>query len=188
MKIILASQSEFRKKALDILGLKYEVKPSNIDEKSIRDGNPIELAKKLAEAKALEAGKNEKDAIIIAGDLFVVFNNRIYEKPISKEEAFEMLKSFSGNTLDIPAGIAVYNTKTKKMLSTTEVNIVKFRELSDFEINDYIARYPILKFSAAFESDGAMRFSESISGSYPATYGIPMKPLILFLRENGVIV
>jgi septum formation protein len=186
MRIILASQSEFRKKALEILGLKYEVKPSNIDEKSIRDSNPVELARKLAEAKALEVAKTEEDSIIIASDLFVTFNSKIYEKPISEEEAFEMLKSFSGNILDILTGVAVYNTKTGKLLSAVSASKLRFRNLTDFEIKDYIKRYPVLKCAAAFESDGASRFGETISGDYPAHYGIPLKQLILFLRENHI--
>jgi predicted house-cleaning NTP pyrophosphatase (Maf/HAM1 superfamily) len=52
MKIVLASESQFRLRALDLLGLAYETCPSGIDEKAIRDNNPAELTRKLAEAKA----------------------------------------------------------------------------------------------------------------------------------------
>jgi septum formation protein len=52
MRIVLASESQSRKRALDILGLTYEVRPSAIDEKSVRDSDPAALTKKLAEAKA----------------------------------------------------------------------------------------------------------------------------------------
>ena len=52
MKIVLASESPFRRRALDMLGLEYEVSPSRIDEKAIRDENPLELTRKIAEAKA----------------------------------------------------------------------------------------------------------------------------------------
>ncbi len=186
MKIILASQSKFRKKALDILGLEYETIPSNFDEQSIRDGNPKELARKLSEAKAREIGQSEKDAIIIAADLFVVFNNKIYEKPKDEKKAFEMLKSFSGNIFEIITGLAVYNSQTNKMLSTVETCLVKFRELLDDEINDYISRYPVLKCSAAFEGDGLLRFAEHIEGKYTFRTALPVNELVLFLRENGL--
>jgi len=46
MKIILASESPFRKRALDLIGLPYETRPSRIDEKAIRDDNPAELTRK----------------------------------------------------------------------------------------------------------------------------------------------
>jgi len=166
------------------LGLKYETIPSHFDEKTIRDDNPHELACKLSEAKAREVGK-EHEGIIIAADLFVVMNHKIYEKPKDADDAFNMLKSFSGNELEIIAGLAVFNSKTDKMLSTSQTCKVKFRELIDDEIKDYISRYPVLKCSASFENDGFQRFAESIHGNYTQT-GIPMNKLILFLREHGV--
>ena len=52
MRIVLASESESRKRALEILGLKYEVQPSAIDERAIRDPDPVVLTRRLAEAKA----------------------------------------------------------------------------------------------------------------------------------------
>jgi septum formation protein len=187
MKIILASQSSPRKRALNILGLKYEVIPSNFDEKSIRDKNPYELSRKLAEAKAKEIAKKEKDAIIIAADMFVVFNGEIYEKPKDKKEAFEMLKSFSGNRLETVSGLSVYNSKTGKMLSTCKKYTIKFRKLLDSEIEDYISRYPVLKCAAAYDTDGELRFAESVeAGEFPFTTALPMNELILFLREQGV--
>ena len=186
MRIILASESKFRKKALEILGLKYETQPSDLDEKSIRDSDPYKLAKKLSEAKAKDVGNKESGSIIIAGDLFIVFNDKIYEKPADEKEAFDMLKSFSGNKSDIICGVAVYNSKSKKMLSSAEKSTVKFRKLKDYEIKDYISRYPVLKLSAAFEGDGLLRFAESIEGKYPFLAGLPLNELILFLRENGL--
>ena len=51
MKIVLASESPFRKRAMDLLGLPNETRPSRIDEKAIRDDDPAELTRKLAEAK-----------------------------------------------------------------------------------------------------------------------------------------
>jgi len=184
MKIILASQSPDRKKALEVLGLKFEVIPSNFDEKSLRHENPLEMSRALAEAKARTVGEKEKDAIIIASDLFVVFQGKVYEKPTSLEEAREMLKSYSGNKLDILAGLAVYNSKTGKMLSKSEKQTVKFRKLTDYEIQDYMTRYPVLKFSGAFEEEGSIRFCKE--GRYPFFYGIPMESLIKLLRKAKV--
>lgn len=186
MKIILASQSPFRKRALDILGLEYDVNPSNFDEKSIRNENYHELARELSEAKARKVGESYTEAIIIAADLFVIKDDKIYEKPVNEEEAFSMLRSLSGNCFDIVTGLAVYNTRTKKMLSTTKICEVTFRSLLEHEIEDYIARYPVLKCAAAFEIDGFLRFSEHIKGDYVVGTGMSINDLILFLREQGV--
>jgi hypothetical protein len=68
MKVVLAPESQFRPRAPDLLGLAYEICPSGIDEKSIRDDDPADLERKLAEANA-----------------------RIYRKPRSIGEGSEFL-------------------------------------------------------------------------------------------------
>ncbi|MCD6381781.1 MAG: septum formation protein Maf, partial [Candidatus Aenigmarchaeota archaeon] len=161
MKIILASQSSSRKKALDILGLKYEIKPSHFDEKSLRFQDPKKLARLLAEAKAYSI--NEENNIVIAGDLFVVFRGKIIEKPKDKTEAFQMLKSFSGKELKVIASLAVL--KSRRMLSTVSECKVHFRELSDYEIKDYISRYKVVNYAGAFDGDGMLRFANHVNGS-----------------------
>jgi septum formation protein len=71
MKIVLASESPFRRRALDLLGLDYEISPSRIDESAIRDDDPVTLTRKLAEAKAQKVASEYPDAVIISGDAVV---------------------------------------------------------------------------------------------------------------------
>ena len=186
MKIILASQSPFRKHALDILGLEYETIPSNIDESAIKHEDPKELAKMLSKAKALKIAEDNPDSIIISADLLDVLHGEIIGKPEDIDQAKAMLRAFSGQTFEIVTGLVVYNTKTEKILATTEVCKVRFRELSDFEINDYVARFPVLKCAGGFEADGLLRFAEYIEGNYNFKAAMPINKLILFLRENVV--
>lgn len=181
-RVILASQSEFRKKALNILGLSYECIPANINEKAIRDADPIKMAQMISEAKAYEIAKKE-EGIIIAGDAFVVFNGEILEKPDSLDEAYSMLKKLSGNKYTFVTGLAVYDTKTKKMRSSTATCEISWRPLSQDEITDYCNRYPVLKFAGAHECDGVVRFGDKVEGSYINETAISMKDLIQFLNE-----
>lgn len=185
MKIILASQSEIRKRALDLLKLPYEVQPSHFDEKSIRDSDPSKLALKLSEAKARTVGA-VREGIIIGSDAFMVMKEKIIEKPVSLENAFEMLKSFSKETFQFVTGLAVLNTADQKMLSAVESCDIKFRQLSDQEVSDYISQRPVLKFAGAVEADGIIRFSERIQGNCNFFTGLPMNRLIEFLREHGL--
>ena len=97
-----------------------------------------------------------------------------------------MLYMLSGESFEIVAGLAVYNAETKKMLSTTETCTIKFRDLDKYEIEDYISRYPVLKCSAAFESDGLLRFAERVNGNYNFRTAIPVNKLVVFLREHGI--
>lgn len=183
-RLILASQSQFRKKAMDILGVKYECIPANIDEKAIRHSDPYKMALLISEAKA-RALANKEEGIIIAGDTFLVFNGKVLEKPISLNEAYGMLRALSGNKYTLVAGLAVLDTQTGKMRSTVATCDIYLRDLSDAEIIDYCNRYPVLNFAGAHETDGAVRFSEKIEGSCLIVTAFPVKELILFLREVG---
>ena len=183
MKIILASQSAGRKRILGILGIQYETKPSNIDEKAIRHKEPEKLAELLARAKA--EAISDLDSIVIAGDLFVVFDGKVIEKPYNNDDAYRMLMSYSGKIVEVVASVAVYNTKNKKMLSAVSTAMLQFRELSDYEVKDYIKRYPVTTFSGAFDGDGAIRFTETTQGNEHVSV-FPMAKLITFLRENDV--
>ena len=81
MKVVLASESQFRRRALDLFGLAYEICPSGIDEKSIRDDHPADLTRKLAEAKASKVASERPNAVVVARDAIVSKDARIYGKP-----------------------------------------------------------------------------------------------------------
>ena len=107
MKIVLASESPFRRRALDMSSLAYEICPSEIDEKAIRDSNPTILTEKLAEAKARKVASEYPDAVVISGDAVVSKGNRIYEKPRSMEEAAQFLRELSGSKFQFVTALAV---------------------------------------------------------------------------------
>jgi septum formation protein len=186
MKIVLASESQSRKRAMDVLGIAYEVCPSAIDEKAIRDSDPIALTKKLAEAKAWKVAERFTDAVVVSGDAVVTKDGKIFEKPRDNDEAMQFLRELSGSSFQMVTSLAVVRTDTRKMLSTVESSDIKFRELVDNEIFDYVVRYPVLKCAGAFDSEGVLRFAESVSGSLNFITGIPVSRLALFLREQGV--
>lgn len=182
LRIILASQSEIRKRALNLLGLSYECIPAHLNEKAIRDPDPIKMALMLSEAKAQKIAEREQ-GIIVAGDAFLVFRERVLEKPVSLDEAYTMLQQLSGNPYTLVTGLAVYDTRTQKMRSSTATCDIHLRRLSNQEIVDYCNRYPVLKFAGAHETDGVVRFAERIEGSCLHETTISMKDLIRFLDE-----
>jgi septum formation protein len=206
MRIVLASESESRKRALDILGVKYEVRPSAVDERTIRDVDPAMLTRKLAEAKAwavvrslgsgelaspsgtpaAQTAAGEGPAVVVAGDAVVEKGGRIFEKPVNHTHAMEFLHELSGSAFKFVTSLVVIRSDTRKVLSTVETSTIRFRELMEREIRDYLLRYPVLKFAGAFEGDGVLRFAESVSGSYNFMTGMPVSRLAVFLREQGV--
>ena len=186
MKIVLASESQFRRRALDMLGLAYEICPSGIDEKAIRDNNPAELTRKLAEAKARKVASECPEAVVVSGDAVVSKGDRIYEKPRSKEEAAQFLREFSGSEFQFVTALAVIHSPTGKVLSTVETSDISFRQLVESEIQAYINEYAVLSYAGAFESDAVPRFAERISGSYNFVTALPVSRLIVFLRAQGI--
>jgi len=186
MKIVLASESASRRRAMDLLGLPYHIRPSRIDEKSIREDDPRKLVQALSEAKARKVADEIQDGLIVAGDAVAAMNGRIYEKPADQQEAFRFLKSFSENTVEFVSGVAVLNVANGKLVSSVHSSQIVFRKLSDAEVSDYIQRYPVLQFAGAFEADGVIRFADRVSGSYNFSTGVAITALVDLLRQQGV--
>jgi septum formation protein len=186
MRIVLASESEFRKRALDLIGIPYESRPSYIDEKAIRDDDPAQLTRKLAEAKANKIAAECPDAVIVSGDAVAAKGKRIFEKPRDRDEAAEFLRELSGNQFQFVTSIAVLNARTRRMLSTVEVSDIFFRPLLEHEIQRYIEKYNVLSYAGAFENDAVMLFADRVAGSYNLGTALPPSRLIVMLREQGV--
>lgn len=186
MRVVLASESQSRRRALDILGLTYEVRPSAIDEKSIRDVDPAALTKKLAEAKAWEVARGVEDAVVVSGDAVVAKDGKILEKPRDNQEAAQFLRELSGSAFQFVTSLVVIRSDTQRMLSTVETSEIRFRRLVEREIRDYVSRYPVSRFAGAFEGDGVLRFADSVSGSYNFITALPVSRLAVFLREQGI--
>jgi septum formation protein len=165
MKIVLASESPFRRRALDILGLTYEICPSGIDGKAIRDNNPADLTRTLAEAKARKVASERPDAVVVSGDAVVSKGDRIYEKPRSTDEAAQFPRELSGSEYQFVTALAVIHSQTGRMLSAVETSDISFRHLLEREIQAYISMYTVLSYAGAFEGDAVLRFAERISGS-----------------------
>jgi len=186
MRIVLASESQFRKRAMDLIGLPYETRPSYIDEKAIRHDDPVELTRKLAEAKAHKIADQCPDAMIVSGDAVAAKGKKIFEKPQSKQEAISFLKEFSGSQFQFVTSIAVLHAPTRRMLSTVETLDIFFRPLLDREIEQYVSQYDVLSYAGAFENDAVMLFADLITGSYNLGTALPPSRLIVLLREQGV--
>lgn len=186
MRIVLASASPFRKRALDMLGLEYEVCPSGVDEKAIREHDPGCLTRKLAEAKAQKVASQHRDAVVVSGDAVAAKNGKIYEKPRSVEEAAQFLRELSGGEFQFVTALAVFHSQTRKMLSTVETSNIFFRPLIEREIQEYLRKYSVLSYAGAFESDAVLFFADRISGSYNFVTALPVSRLIVFLRAQGI--
>ena len=96
MRVILASESPRRRELLEMMGLKFEIKPSKCDE-TFEEGFTIEeQSKRLAFIKAKTVfDETSGDRVVIGSDTMVLKGDKIYGKPHSKEQAFEMLQDLN---------------------------------------------------------------------------------------------
>lgn len=186
MRLILASESEFRRRAMAMIGLPYEIRPSRIDEKAIRDDNPRRLTLKLSEAKAHKIAAECPNSIIVSGDALAARGTKIYEKPRDKNEAVEFLTEFSADTFQFVTAVSVLNTQTNRMVSAVESLSITFRPLLAHEIHRYVDKYDVLSYAGAFENDAVALFAERVEGSYNLGTALPPSRLIVLLREQGV--
>lgn len=188
-KIILASQSPQRNNMLKQLRIPFEVVPSYIDEAAITAQTHVERAKQVALAKAKEVQEQYPDAIIIAGDTYVVDGEKEFEKPRSIEEAREMLAYLSGRSVQELTGFAYLDPKQNIEVNTTVVVSFTFRELSKEEIENYVANEPVLTWSAAFcpAYDSGAALIADVQGSLTSfTHGLPIELVTENLKRSGV--
>lgn len=142
MRIILASNSPRRKKIMEDAGLKFEIIPSDYDEKLEDDTFSYEISENIATQKALDVvHKVDNNAIVIGADTIVVLHNKILGKPKDKSDAFRMLKKLSGETHSVVTTICGINTKTNRAALLSTTSYVRFCSLSDKQINDYIETF-----------------------------------------------
>ncbi|EKE18600.1 MAG: Septum formation protein Maf [uncultured bacterium] len=190
-KIILATTSPYRQEAFRSIGIEFEAIGSDVDEKfEGRPNSPQELVQELAKQKAEAVAKKCKEGVIIGFDSVGWFNGEILEKPKSRQEAFDRLKSLSGNKFSFHTGVCLID-KEKSIINKAVVTTEAFmRNYSDKEIEKYLNQTEKYKTHAhgfdPLENYSAV-FINTISGSYNNILrGIPTEHIIEMLQEIGV--
>ena len=188
-KIILASQSPRRKQLLEQIGLQIEIHESEYEEDMNALDDPRELAKFLSLEKAKDVAKHYDDAIVIAGDTFTVFDGKFIGKPKNEETAKEIIRTFSGNEHYIVSGFTIIDTKNDKIVNDFGEAKVRFKELSEKEINDYVnfAKDEIMGMAGAYSLlSKAAPLVEGVEGDFFSVIGLPLNQIYVELKNLGV--
>lgn len=186
-KIILASASPRRKMLLEKIGLDFDVIPADIDE-TITEEFSNQLIEKLALDKAqYVAQKTSEPSIVIGSDTVVVIDSQILGKPKDKEDAKRMLSLLSDNTHEVISAIAVVDTETGLHSCESVISKVKFRKITESEIDNYIKTGEPEDKAGAYAIQGyASVFVESIEGCYNNIVGISVFKLAQMLKKFGI--
>ena len=104
MKIVLASKSGVRKQILLKYGINPEVIVSNVDEDQVKESllaenaDPLIISKNLAELKSVKVSSKNPDQLVLGADSVISLNNKLINKPKSREEALQILKRLNNST------------------------------------------------------------------------------------------
>ena len=186
MKIILGSQSRYRKEILKSMGVEFETMSPDIDERAIRFDDPEVLALALAKAKAdALAPRIMGSAILITSDQVVSWNGTIREKPRNVEEARSFLQSYHLAPVRTITAVVATNTAGRKQSQGVDIAQIIFRQIPEEAINEFIANGdPFSKAGGFAVQDPILKpFIEKIDGTEDSIMGLP-KTLTTKLMEE----
>ena len=171
MKLILASSSPRRKELLSKLEYPFEIIPSGIEENSVAS-EPTELVQELASMKAADVFERYPDCVVIGCDTVVDFEGVVMGKPKDRQDAKRMLNALSGKTHCVHTGVCILSPVGEWLFcDTTEV---RFRELSEEEIADYVAKGEADGKAGAYGIQDDSRFAASFKGDFDNVVGLPV--------------
>lgn len=187
-RIVLASTSRYRAGLLRRIIADFEQISPDTDEQALPTESPCARATRLASTKAQAVASDLPDALIIGSDQVAALGNEVLHKPGNIEKAHEQLRASSGNKIDFFTGLCLVDTRNGQLRTALDHTRVFFRELSEAEIERYVAVERALDCAGSFKSEGAgIALFERIDSHDPtALIGLPLIALTRMLRDAGV--
>lgn len=191
MKIVLASTSEIRRQILASAGLTFQVCDPAIDETAEKNtnSNPESVAIELAKLKSEKASRQFPEAITIGADQTLGFQNRIFSKPDSRAAARQQLRELRNNPHCLYSALSC-SSNGKQIWSWLSKAQLTMRNFSDEFLEDYLsgdaANYLGSVGGYKVETT-AIQLFHRIDGDHSAILGLPLLPLLEFLRQQKAI-
>lgn len=191
MSLILASKSASRRAMLDAAGVSYESIPADMDERGLEAGlagaAPEAVAIALAEAKAIAVSQVQSGHLILGSDSLVEVAGRRFDKPVSRENAAEHLRFFSGKVMLLHSAAALARDGVI-IWRHAAVAKLRVRGLSDSFIHSYLDKeWPAVAGCVGvfrIEDLGVQLF-EAIEGDHFTVLGMPLLAVLGALRAQG---
>jgi septum formation protein len=185
--VILASTSPRRQALLEQIGLKFTVDDRVQEDTGLTGLEPHELVRTVSLKKAQSVAGYYADTVIIAADTIGVIDGRIIGKPHSKAEARVMLSALRGKAHTVITGFAVLDTLTRKSVSRSVETTVYMKQITEAEIEAYVATGEPLDKAGAYAIQGlGASLVEKIEGDYSNVVGLPLYALTEVLKEFGI--
>lgn len=191
-KIILASQSPYRKALLNRVGLIFETCSPKVDEEELKiklltqQTSPSQVSEALASFKAQSVAHECPDAFIIGSDQLLEFRGQIFGKSYGQEKAVEQLMRLQGQDHFLLTSVAL--VRDSKLLDVWTVKAkLKMRKLSESEIIEYVKRDNPIDCAGSYklEKAGILLFDQIECSDWTAIEGLPIMSLTQKLRLQG---
>lgn len=192
-RIVLASQSVTRRMLLEQASLSVESRPARVDEQSIRESAQAEgmaagsCALLLAEMKATRV--HAPGSVVVGGDQILACEGEWFEKPADRPAARAQLLRLRGRTHVLHTAVAVMREGQVIWRHVAQPELT-MRPFSERFLDAYLAAEgdAILSSVGAYRLEGAgIHLFDRVVGEHAAILGLPLLPLLGFLRQHGVI-
>jgi septum formation protein len=191
--LILASQSCARKILLGACGLRFEAMPADVDERGLQQNSelsaPGAIAALLAREKARYVSARKAGHYVIGADQTLALDNQLFNKPGGRAAAAEQLRALSGRTHELHSAVAVA-LDGEIMFETMAIARMTMRPLSGEDIRTYLdaAGDTVTTSVGAYQLEGlGVHLFERIEGDHFTILGLPLLPLLAFLRRERLI-
>ena len=183
--IVLASSSPRRTQLLDMLGIRHEVDPAQINE----DAHPGEtaegLARRLAREKAVAVSKRRAGKWVLGADTVVVVDGELLGKPDSPRHAEEMLGRLAGREHQVVTAVALVRDAAAH--EACDITRVRFRPVSADLIRAYVQTGEPLDKAGAYGAQGpGAALIERIEGDFFGVMGLPLRLVVQLLDAAGM--
>lgn len=191
--LILASQSSARKMLLTNAGLEFKAVTADIDERGIQAAsnlsNPREIGLLLAREKAKAVSVNHPGSYVIGADQTLALGSRLFNKPAGRAEALAQLRDLAGNSHELNSAVAVAHDG-KIVFEDVSVARMTMRQMTESELSAYLdaAGAAVTTSVGAYQLEGlGIHLFERIEGDHFTILGLPLLPLLAFLRNEHLI-
>jgi septum formation protein len=186
--VILGSTSRYRRELLQRLGIAFDVVAPEVDETALENEKTDALAMRLALAKAHAVAHQHPRAVVIGSDQVADLHGQALGKPGNHARALAQLQRMRGQTVIFQTAVAVVCRESNFERVQLAPVVVKFRELSDAEIESYLLREMPYDCAGSAKSEGlGIALLDSIESDDPtALVGLPLIRTCAMLRAAGV--
>jgi septum formation protein len=191
--LVLASQSKARRTLLANAGIEFESDPADIDERAIQASSglsaPSDIAKFLAREKAISVSIRRPTRYVVGADQTLALRARIFNKPAGRAQAADQLRALAGHCHELHAAVAVA-CDGKLLFEHVSIARMTVRPLRDAEIENYLeaAGDAVTTTVGAYQVEGlGVHLFEHIEGDHFTILGLPLLPLLVFLRSRHLL-